>query len=76
MDDATQLSHFLKSQAEGWIISNGDLESSRLENSLGRVSILPEMLSDIQHIMAMYAGKASQLITNSSTNLAECWMSI
>ena len=74
--DATTMDAFLEMQAEAWRTEKGDMELARLDQPAGKVDMLPEMFKDIQQIMATYAGKASQLISNSSTNLAECWMNI
>ena len=67
---------FLEMQAEAWRTGKGDMESARLDQPACKVDMLPEMFKDIQQIIATYAGKASHLISNSSTNLAECWMKI
>lgn len=51
-------------------------EADARQGELTPTNINPKLLHDIQVILSRLIGKASQLIDNATTNLAECWMHI
>ena len=52
------------------------VEADARQGELTPTNVNPALLHDIQVIVSRLTGKASQLLGNQTTNLAECWMHI
>lgn len=50
------------------------VEADARQGELTPININPALLHDIQVLVSRLTGKASQLLGNQTTNLAECWM--
>ena len=53
-----------------------DIEQEAREGGQVRTRIDPKLHHDIQTVLSRLVAKASQLIENETTNLAEAWMHI
>ena len=53
-----------------------DMEESRGPSPLGRIDVGSEVLKDVNKLLERLSSNASRLIENTTTNMAECWMSI
>ena len=53
-----------------------EIEKEVRRGGLTPIEVDPSLLHDIQSVLSRLVGKASQLLSNSTTNLAECWMGI
>ena len=72
--DEDALSENISMWVEG--TTHFEMEESRGPSPLGTVTAENELLCDIGLLLQRLAEKADRLIENSTTNLAECWMSI
>lgn len=58
------------------LAENPAIERAARQGGLTPVKVDEKMLHDIQTTLSRLVGKASQLLGNNTTNLAECWMHI
>ncbi len=66
-------------QTELWseaLAEDPTTEADARQGELVPTNIDPRLLHDIQVTLARLIGKASKLIGNVTTNLAECWMHV
>ena len=66
-------------EERNWRETLADDSATEGEARQGRLTpneVDPKMLHDIQTVLSRLVGKASQLLGNNTTNLAECWMHI
>jgi hypothetical protein len=72
-DDPLQV---IAEQSASWQVKDVELEDARLGSNLSFSSIPSQMRQDVAALLNRLANKSDQLITNATTNLAECWMSV